>query len=486
MDETAYNSAIKLLYDRINYERSSHTPYTARNYRLDRMRRLLDRLGNPQEKYSIVHIAGTKGKGTTANLLYDALRANGRKVGLYTSPHLLKVEERFQFDGQICSPAQLVELVEIVMEAEAALDRTDFGRPTFFEITTAMGLLHFARSGADSVVLEVGLGGRLDSTNVCSPVLTIITSISLDHQAQLGSTIELIACEKAGIIKPGIPVISTALHPDARQVIERVARANQSELLELERDFKVQWNPKMEPQEADELVVSSGQTSKHAPCIAEVEYRSLSKHVSFELGSQPWPIRLLGRHQATNLAGVITALNWLRTKANWKIDPALTRDALSQTQVPGRLQIVSNQPLKLIDTAHNPASVAAAVQALNDHFGSKPRVVVFASSRDKDYGSMLGQLISQSDHLICTAFQKNPRAVLPADLYAAASQVATNLSDSNNGNSNNNACKVAKIHVVDNPHEAWKAAEQIGGQDSLILSIGSFFLAAELLEPAST
>lgn len=484
MDEIAYQSAIKLLYDRINYERSSHTPYTAQNYRLDRMRRLLDRLGNPHEKYAIVHIAGTKGKGTTANLIYDALRANGRKVGLYTSPHLLKVEERFQFDGRVCTPDQFVELVDIVMEAEAALDRRDFGRPTFFEITTAMGLLHFARSGADSVVLEVGLGGRLDSTNVCSPVLTIITSISLDHQAQLGSTIELIAGEKAGIIKPGIPVISTACHPDARRVIARVAEVNKSELLELDRDFQVQWTPKNLAPEMGDSVMSSSQDPNRGPTVAEVEYNRISRQPSFTLGSQPWPIRLLGRHQAKNLAGVITALNWLRTEANWNIDPSVTREALSQTQVPGRLQVVSNQPLKIIDTAHNPASVAAAVQALDDHFGSKPRVVVFASSRDKDYTNMLGQLISQSDHLICTAFQKNPRAVLPADLYAAATQVAARQNDSTNGNTKDG--RVAKIHIVENPHEAWKVAEQIGDANSLILSIGSFFLAAELLETTTS
>ncbi|MEZ6079262.1 MAG: Mur ligase family protein [Pirellulaceae bacterium] len=202
-----YSAALGYLYGRINYEKIGAAPYTLSYYRLDRMRKLLEILGNPHQRYSIVHVAGTKGKGTTATLLADSLRACGKRTGLYTSPHLLRLEERINYEGRSCTAAQLVELTAAVRLAADELESGGGERATFFELTTAMGFLHFAQQGAEAVVLEVGLGGRLDSTNVCSPAVSVVTSISLDHQAQLGNTLDSIAREKAGIVKPHIPVV---------------------------------------------------------------------------------------------------------------------------------------------------------------------------------------------------------------------------------------------------------------------------------------
>jgi dihydrofolate synthase/folylpolyglutamate synthase len=471
MADTDYQSALKNLNDRINYERSSPTAYTTHHYRLDRMRELLERLDNPQQRYPIIHIAGTKGKGTTAHLIYDGLRANNLQVGIYTSPHLLKVEERFQFDGQLCNESEMTDLIRRALIAAKQVEAQGSGRPTFFEITTAMGLLYFAERRAECVVLEVGLGGRLDSTNVCLPILTLITSISLDHQAQLGATISLIAREKAGIIKPNIPIICTARHADAREVIEQVAQAQSAPLSMIDRDFSVSW----------ECNQGSNPALQSAP-VAQIHYDTAA-HPPSEFSRSAWPVSMLGRHQADNVAAALTALEWLTHHTDWQLSADRIREAFQHSQVPGRLQIVGTNPTKIIDTAHNPASVAAAVDAILTHFGPIPISLVFASSKDKDYRTMLELLLPHCHHVFCTAFQKNPRAVSPDELAKLANAIA------NSGNPDipgqqpaSNVPKLQTVQVAASPAEAWQAATMACPAAGLVLAVGSFFLAAELLE----
>ena len=230
--ETQYREALDFLFGRINFERAVNMPYNRSELKLGRMSRLLQLAGNPERDQTIIHIAGTKGKGSTSHFVSAILTSAGYCTGRFTSPHLYSVEERFAVDGLPCTPVELLnciqELRPIVdeMDREAKIDGGD--GPTYFELTTAIALLHFKKRNTDFTVLEVGLGGRLDSTNVCEPAVSIITSISFDHMRQLGFTLESIAREKAGIIKPGVPVVSGVTSGAANHVIEQIAQAQRS------------------------------------------------------------------------------------------------------------------------------------------------------------------------------------------------------------------------------------------------------------------
>src|SRR5262245_30142218 len=228
--ESLRQAALDWLMGRINYERTAFIPYQDRQLKLDRMRQLLTRLGQPDAGMKIVHIAGTKGKGSTSAMIAGILTAAGFRTGLFSSPHLERIEERFAVDAEPCTAAELVALVDRLrpvvrsMDEEAAAEGDAAGGPTYFEATTAMALLHFVERGVDAAVLEVGLGGRLDSTNVCLPAVCVITSISFDHTKQLGNTLASIAREKAGIIKPGVPVVCGVTDLEPQSVIAAIAR----------------------------------------------------------------------------------------------------------------------------------------------------------------------------------------------------------------------------------------------------------------------
>src|SRR5437016_3113003 len=220
-------------FARVDYERRSPDPG---DLKLDRMRELLRRLGDPHTQFRSVHVAGSKGKGSTCAMLESVLRHAGYRTGLFTSPHLTDVRERIQVNNQLISPEELISVAEIVRPAVEALE-AEGQSPTFFEVTTALGFVHFARQAVEIAVVEVGLGGRFDSTNVLTPLVSVITSISLDHTAILGETVEQIAFEKAGIIKPGVPVVSGVTEPGPRAVIERVAKERGARLVQLGIDF---------------------------------------------------------------------------------------------------------------------------------------------------------------------------------------------------------------------------------------------------------
>ncbi|MGC3971497.1 MAG: Mur ligase family protein [Pirellulales bacterium] len=261
--EEARRRAVEFLVNRIDYERSVAVPYEERQYKLDRMRDLLERLGRPDRKLTIVHVAGTKGKGSTSAMVAAALTACGYSCGLFTSPHLEKLEERFVVDGRMCDGAELAALVERLRPVVAAMDEElaqaspPEPGPTYFELTTAIALLHFIERGATHAVLEVGMGGRLDSTNVCQSAVSVITSISLDHTKELGDTLAKIAWEKAGIIKPGVPVVSGVTEPEPRDVVRRVAAERGCRLVELRRDFTYDYRPPQNLQEQDAVVRST-------------------------------------------------------------------------------------------------------------------------------------------------------------------------------------------------------------------------------------
>ncbi len=302
--QLADSSALAFLTSRIDYERALSVPYGQRDFRLDRMRDLLARLGNPQDALRIVHVAGTKGKGSTAAMTAGMLSAAGYRTGLYSSPHLDRVEERLAINGSACLRDELVELVGrvqpvvAVMDAESPGDALGSTRPTYFEVVTALALLRFALHRVDAAVLEVGMGGRLDSTNVCQPLVSVITSISFDHTQQLGNTLAAIAGEKAGIIKPGVPVVSGVLADEPREVIAEVAARNACRLVQLGRDFDFEYRP---PRGLDRASSQAGMGFHYRVGKDDCRYADLD-------------LPLVGSHQAANASvGLATLVEFAGT-----------------------------------------------------------------------------------------------------------------------------------------------------------------------------
>ncbi len=445
-----YPSALEFLLGRVNFERTVAVPYHTSAFKLDRMRRLLALVGDPHLGLAAVHIAGTKGKGSTAAMIAAVLQAAGMRTGLYTSPHLSAIEERIAIGGQPCSQD---EFASLAAELEAAVEKLPlFGTakessgPTFFEVTTAMAFLHFARRNVDCAVLEVGLGGRLDSTTVCQPSVSIITSISFDHTRQLGNTLAAIAGEKAGIIKPGVPVISGVVNDEPREVIRRAACDAGAPLFERGIDFDF-----VRPTAA-----SVGQA---------LDYRE----AGYELRGVA--LGMLGDHQAANASLAIASVRKLAGQG-WAIDEAALRSGLSAAKVPARIELIRERPVVILDVAHNVASIEALLGVLAERFAARRRVLIFASSKDKDTAGMLRLLLPRFDEVVLTRYIENPRAVEIDQLERLAAGLL--------GASGSNGDLLPTIHAAQSPGEAWRIAQRLAGPDDLICITGSFFLAAEL------
>jgi dihydrofolate synthase/folylpolyglutamate synthase len=453
-------SATEFLFGRINYERMLAVPYRYSHFRLDRMRRLLALVGDPHLALKAVHVAGTKGKGSTAAMIAAVLSEAGFKTGLYTSPHLARLEERFAIDGRICSESEFVALAAQLQPAVAEMDRLAAeghftSGPTFFEITTAMGMLHFARHNVDAAVLEVGLGGRLDSTNVCLPAVCAITSISFDHTRQLGNTLRAIALEKAGIIKRRVPVVSGVIEPEPRQAIVETATAQEAPLYERGRDF--------------EAVVSDGSPAGLRQAFA---YRESIGSRGRALDNLEIP--LLGRHQAANGAVAVAALVRL-AEQGWKIPDDSIRSGLGRTRCSARVEVIRQRPTVIVDVAHNVASVQAVIDVLRERFSARKRVLLFASSRDKDVQGMLRLLLPEFDEIVLTRYVTNPRAVEVEELNSLAQETLVA-----------GGRPRPAIRVEPDPLAAWHVAQNQAGPDDLVCITGSFFLAAELLPHVRT
>ena len=443
-----YATALEYLYSRLNFERSS-PPYHSPAFRLKRMRELLRRMGDPHRGAPTIHVAGTKGKGSTCVLLERVLREGGAATGLYSSPHLCRLEERFQIDGQECSEQELVELVAAVRPAVAELDRLSEseGRvgPTFFEITTAMAMECFRKRRVDWFILETGLGGRLDSTNVCEPTLCILTSISLDHMRQLGSTVEKIAREKAGVIKPGAAVISGVVEPGPAAVIADAARRAETPLEVLGVDFHVDYRAKDDP-----LLGGFLDYRDEAGTLDGVE------------------LAMAGEHQARNAALAIRAVRRLQP-AGANASEQTMRRGLAQAVSPCRVELFGRRPPIILDVAHNDASIAALLETLESWLTSKrPSVLIFSASRDKDALAMLRRLAPRFDHLLLTCFSENPRATPLHQLETFARQAIDETASD------------ATLQAYPNQREALEAGRSLASEDGMICVTGSFFLAGQL------
>ncbi|MEI8372506.1 MAG: folylpolyglutamate synthase/dihydrofolate synthase family protein [Planctomycetota bacterium] len=431
-------------------------PYNSARMGLERMRQLLEAIGSPEQSLPIVHVAGTKGKGSTSAMIAGALSAAGYRTGLFTSPHLERIEERMTINGQPCTAEEFTTLVDLLRPTVETLDRRtakDQSGPTFFEITTAMALLHFTRQNVQAAVLEVGLGGRLDATNICQPAVSVITSISFDHTQQLGNTLAAIAGEKAGIIKPGVPVVSGVVEPEARDVIRQVCRQRGCRLVERDTDFAFDYHP---PQHLEQAA-ASGQV-----VYRQVTHCSLPTPHSTPLTSHCFDLALPGRHQAANAATALATLDVLR-QAHWNIPPTAVQQALAGLSWPARVQVLSRRPTVVLDTAHNVASIQALVGTLQESFCAARRLLIFATTHDKDVRGMLQCLLDHFDEVYFTRYLNNSRAVPPEELQQVAKELT-------------GRC----WPTFGEPVAAWKAARRSATAKDLVCVTGSFFLASEM------
>jgi len=430
--EKAYQDTLEYLYTFVDYSLVRNFRNSPETFDLGRMRSLAQAMGNPQEQYPIIHVAGTKGKGSVSALCASALREASYRVGLYTSPHLDDFAERIQFNGQPISHADLVKLVD---EQRSILQ--SIPRVTFFEITTALAFLYFARQKATAAVIEVGLGGRLDATNICRPRVAVITSLSYDHMALLGNTLSEIAGEKAGIIKDGVPVILSPQKEEARRVVERVAREHNAELIQVGRDYQF-------------LALShslDGQT------LQVWRASNTGKVKSIEL-----EIPLLGAHQVENAATAYTTLQVARQQGI-QITEEQIKEGFRQASWPGRFEVLRQYPPVVVDCAHNQDSAEKLRMTVDDYFPAKPMVLVFGASEDKDITGMFNELIPRSNQVILVK-SYHPRAADPEKLASLVQQYGK------------------PVQIIPEVTEALDEALRLGTDGRLVLVTGSIFVAA--------
>lgn len=350
---------------------------------LDRMEELLRRLGNPQDDLKVIHVAGTNGKGSVSKYLEEGLSACGYKMGLYTSPYIETFNERIRYDGADISDEDLEYYGQKVVSAAEAMVADGLDSPTEFEVVTAIAFLYFADRQADITILEVGLGGIGDSTNVVkSPLASVITSISYDHMAQLGSSLAEIAVNKAGIIKTGCPVIANVPQRDAAKIIARKAYAMGSRLYDI--------------------------SGIRAAVSDETPF---SQKVSMELYEKSYSdveISMVGRHQAENLKTALATLEILRKSGAVKLDREALYEGLKRARQPGRFEVISEDPLVIIDGAHNEAGAQALQETMAQHFAGKKILLVAGILADKEIDSIVKFLTKITDHIIVTE-PDNPR-----------------------------------------------------------------------------
>jgi len=435
-------AALEYLFSATDYETMRRVRYNADTFSLARMHRLLEALGSPHRRLRAVHVAGTKGKGSTAAMVHRLAVACGLRAGLYTSPHLVDLRERIRLGEAMIAPADLAALIRTARPHVDAM-REAGDAPTFFEIFTALAFDHFARRAVDLAVLEVGLGGRLDATNVVRPEVAIITAISRDHTAQLGETLSEIAAEKAGIVKPGVPVVSQPQPAEAGRVIERACRDADAPLVRVGRDVTYTWFP------AEQAGRPGGRFSVQTPAAT---YDNLF-------------IPLMGEHQAVNAATAVAAAERTPPLAG-RLMPDLAREALVGLRWPGRMEYVPGAPATVLDGAHNRASMERLLEALAAHFPDRRDAVVFAAAADKDVDGMLTALAGRPGATpVVFTRTDTPRAAEPGDLAARYAALGG-----------------GEAETAADAGEAVRRARAAADDDGLVVVCGSLYLVGEVRE----
>ncbi|MBN7771912.1 bifunctional folylpolyglutamate synthase/dihydrofolate synthase [Clostridium aminobutyricum] len=403
---------------------------------LERMRILMELLGNPQKDLNVIHVAGTNGKGSVCRYLYEALSANDYKVGLYTSPFLEVFNERIEYNGALISDEELEQCTDHVLQKVQLMLEQGMDSPTEFEIVTAVAFVYFKKLQADYVVLEVGLGGIGDSTNIVeNPLACVITSISYDHMDRLGDTIEKIAAEKAGIIKQGVPVIMNVTRREAAKVIARKAYETNAVLVDATKiKYKV-FEQSMEGYTLDTRIFGT-------------EYTDVQ-------------IRMIGEHQLSNVMTALITLELLRKQQKIKVERSRLYAGLKRAIQIGRFEVMEKNPYIILDGAHNEDGAKALAETVKSFLSDKKILMVIGMLEDKDYNKILDQFTQVTDCFVVTE-PNNPRKLKTEILYKLLTERGQNCT------------------VIEDPAEAYQYAESIKEQYEVVLYAGSLYLVGQI------
>jgi len=431
--ETAYQKAHDFLFSFTDFSLTHQEQVAPERFELERMFELMELLGDPQKQFPTIHIAGTKGKGSVAALSAAALCAAGCRTGLYTSPHLHVFRERMQVDGVPISEEEFVRHVD-------ELRRVASGLPgiTSYELQTALAFLYFAAQEVDCAVVEVGMGGRLDSTNILTPLVSVITNISYDHMFVLGDTLGEIAGEKGGIIKPGVPVVLAPQHPEALAVLRRIAAAQRSPLT---------------------LV---GEDLQFASVSHSLQGQQMHLWTEDKESAQEIVVGLLGPHQLENAAAAYAALQVV-AEAGLPVSTEAVREGFRQVEWPGRFEVFPASPTVIFDGAHNRYSARVLAQSMVDYFNGLPYVLIFGASEDKDIAGMFAELLPGASGLVLT-YANHPRA--------AKLDVLRELS----------AGFVHSVVEAADPQAAFAQAGKLAEEGGLVLVTGSLYVVGQMRE----
>lgn len=434
-----YADAVKFMMERVNVERMHARRVDPSIFKLERMSALMKALEDPQNSLRCVHIGGTNGKGSTVAMVSSCLRACGYTVGTYTSPHLVDIRERIAINGQMISHHHFTELAGRIAEAVETLPKK-LGEPTFFEVVTALGFLHFAEQAVDAAVIEVGLGGRLDSTNIITPEVAAVTSISHDHMQFLGDTLPDIARQKAGIFKKGVPALTiqqdAAVKAAMREEAEKVGALFEIVGEDIEFSFRFEANPQLGPHTRVGLSTD----------------RYDFEHV---------PVPLPGEHQSYNCGLALAIIDKLAERGFDLPENKVIR-GLEETTIPGRMELAWKQPKILVDGAHNPQAVGALMKSIGAHVPSDSMIMIFGCAADKDINEMLKRIALGGDKVIFTKAKNNNRAADPTELHRRFQDITGKMSQH-----------------TETLEEALNIAARAAGREDMILITGSFYLVGE-------
>ncbi|MFH1190242.1 MAG: folylpolyglutamate synthase/dihydrofolate synthase family protein [Candidatus Omnitrophota bacterium] len=427
-----YQEALRYLDRFVNYEKKDISG-PGISFKLDRMKRLCSLLGDPQKEVRAVHVAGTKGKGSTSAMIQSILKSSGFKTGLYTSPHLVSFRERIRIGDELIPEADVGDILD---EIKPAVDAMGGDEPSFFEIYTALAFLYFRTKGADFAVYEAGLGGRLDATNVVDPLVNVITPISYDHTAILGDTLEKIAHEKAGIIKSGDICVSAPQDPRALRAIAKACKEKDAELILVGRDIKYDEESADDEREVFSVTGLFG------------KYESLH-------------MKLLGSHQVMNAATAIGAVEAMRL-SGVSVGSGAVRRGIGSAVWPGRLEVVRKRsPRIILDGAQNAASADALQRSIRKLFKYGKLILVLGVSKDKDIKGILKELVPISDLIILTRSEIVERAMDPEAIRALITP------------------KSKAVAVTQDVGDALALGLSKAGRSDLVLVTGSLFIVGQ-------